>query len=338
MASISRWKRASSPCSSAVRMWKIHLLRMIAGLETVTSGAVRIDGEDVTDADLSARGVTMVFQSYALYPHMSVYENMAFALKMNKVDSTETDRRVRAAAAILGLEDLLERKPKASGGQRQRCIGRSIVREPKIFLFDEPLSNLDAELRVQMRLEIAKLHQDLGATMIYVTHDQVEAMTLADRIVILRDGVIEQVGAPKTLYRDPDNMFVGGFIGSPRMNFLPGRITGETKSTVEVALDGFSDVKVKLARGRARRDAGNAVMVGIRPEHFTASGAVKLPVHVDLVEDLGGTSFAYVSGKGGTQMTVEAREAGSLPERGDAVVSFDPASAYLFEAATELRL
>ena len=212
------------------------------------------------------------------------------------------------------------------------------MREPKIFLFDEPLSNLDAELRVQMRLEIAKLHQDLGATMIYVTHDQVEAMTLADRIVILRDGVIEQVGEPKALYRDPDNMFVGGFIGSPRMNFLPGQIVGETRTKVEVALDGFADVTMKLARGRDQRETGAAVMVGIRPEHFTAKGAVKLPVHVDLVEDLGGTSFAYVSGKGGTQMTVETRDAGSLPERGEAVVSFDPASAYLFEAATELRL
>ena len=319
---------------------KSTLLRMIAGLETVTAGELRIDGEDVTHADPAARGVTMVFQSYALYPHMSVYENMAFSLKMNKVDSAETDRRVRAAAAILGLEDLLERKPKAlSGGQRQRvAIGRSIVREPKIFLFDEPLSNLDAELRVQMRLEIAKLHQDLGATMIYVTHDQVEAMTLADRIVILRDGVIEQVGEPKALYRDPDNMFVGGFIGSPRMNFLPGQIVGETRTKVEVTLDGFADVTMKLARGRDRRETGAAVMVGIRPEHFTAKGAVKLPVHVDLVEDLGGTSFAYVSGKGGTQMTVETRDAGSLPERGEAVVSFDPASAYLFEAATELRL
>ena len=319
---------------------KSTLLRMIAGLETVTAGEISIDGEDVTHADPSARGVTMVFQSYALYPHMSVYENMAFALKMNKVASAEIDSRVRAAAAILGLDELLDRKPKAlSGGQRQRvAIGRSIVREPKIFLFDEPLSNLDAELRVQMRLEIAKLHQDLGATMIYVTHDQVEAMTLADRIVILRDGLIEQVGAPKTLYRDPDNMFVGGFIGSPRMNFLPGRIAGETKTTVDVALDGFADVKVRLARGRDRRETAGPVMVGIRPEHFTANGSVKLPVHVDLVEDLGGTSYAYVTGKGGTRITVETRDAGSLPERGDAVVRFDPAAAYLFEASTELRL
>ena len=319
---------------------KSTLLRMIAGLETVTAGMVSIDGADVTHADPSARGVTMVFQSYALYPHMSVYENMAFALKMNKADSAEIDRRVRAAAAILGLEDLLDRKPKAlSGGQRQRvAIGRSIVREPKIFLFDEPLSNLDAELRVQMRLEIAKLHQELGATMIYVTHDQVEAMTLADRIVILRDGLIEQVGAPKTLYLDPDNMFVGGFIGSPRMNFLPGTITGETKTKIEVALDGFAGVTVKLARGRDQRKTGAAVMVGIRPEHFTASGTVKLPVNVDLVEDLGGTSYAYVTGEDGTQMTVETRDAGSLPDRGAATVRFDPAAAYLFEAATELRL
>ncbi|MGC6454243.1 MAG: ABC transporter ATP-binding protein [Candidatus Puniceispirillaceae bacterium] len=319
---------------------KSTLLRMIAGLETVTAGDVSIDGEDVTHADPSARGVTMVFQSYALYPHMSVYENMAFALKMNRVAAAEIDRRVRAAAGILGLDELLERKPKAlSGGQRQRvAIGRSIVREPKIFLFDEPLSNLDAELRVQMRLEIAKLHQDLGATMIYVTHDQVEAMTLADRIVILRDGLIEQVGAPKALYHDPDNMFVGGFIGSPRMNFLPGRIIGETKTKLEVTLDGFDDVSVKLARGRDSRKTGAAVMVGIRPEHFTAGSAVTLPVHVDLVEDLGGTSYAYVSTADGTQVTVETRDAGDLPDRGTAVISFDPDRAYLFEAATEMRL
>ena len=204
---------------------KSTLLRMIAGLEGVTSGSVAIGGTEVTHSDPSDRGVTMVFQSYALYPHMSVYDNMAFSLKMNGAGAAEIDSRVRKAADVLGLHDLLERKPKAlSGGQRQRvAIGRSIVREPKIFLFDEPLSNLDAELRVQMRLEIAKLHQDLGATMIYVTHDQVEAMTLADKIVILRDGLIEQVGAPQELYADPDNMFVGGFIGSPKMNFFAPR-------------------------------------------------------------------------------------------------------------------
>ena len=214
---------------------------MIAGLETVTDGTVEIGGMDVSLADPSDRGVTMVFQSYALYPHMNVYDNMAFSLKMNGVARDEIDTRVRRAADILGLHDLLERKPKAlSGGQRQRvAIGRSIVREPKIFLFDEPLSNLDAELRVQMRLEIARLHQDLGATMIYVTHDQVEAMTLADKIVILRDGLIEQVGAPQTLYRDPDNMFVGGFIGSPRMNFLDGEITGETGRCGDCQLSDF---------------------------------------------------------------------------------------------------
>ena len=237
---------------------KSTLLRMIAGLETVTSGAVAIGGADVTHAEPSERGVTMVFQSYALYPHMSVYDNMAFSLKMNGAAKDEIDRRVRHAAGILGLDDLLARKPKAlSGGQRQRvAIGRSIVREPKIFLFDEPLSNLDAELRVQMRLEIAKLHQDLGATMIYVTHDQVEAMTLADKIVILRDGLIEQVGAPQTLYRDPDNMFVGRFIGSPKMNFLDGRITGGSDGLAEVTLDACPDVTLSLSRAPAGQNFG----------------------------------------------------------------------------------
>jgi lactose/L-arabinose transport system ATP-binding protein len=236
---------------------KSTLLRMIAGLEGVTSGSVAIGGTEVTHSDPSDRGVTMVFQSYALYPHMSVYDNMVFSLKMNGAGAAEIDSRVRKAADILGLHDLLERKPKAlSGGQRQRvAIGRSIVREPKIFLFDEPLSNLDAELRVQMRLEIAKLHQDLGATMIYVTHDQVEAMTLADKIVILRDGLIEQVGAPQDLYADPDNMFVGGFIGSPKMNFLEGRITGQTKAGAKVVLDGYPDIALTLARGR-KHDGG----------------------------------------------------------------------------------
>ena len=319
---------------------KSTLLRMIAGLETVTSGGLSIDHNDVTNSDPSDRGVAMVFQSYALYPHMSVYDNMAFALKMNRVDAAEVDRRVREAAAILGLDELLSRKPKAlSGGQRQRvAIGRSIVREPKIFLFDEPLSNLDAELRVQMRLEIAKLHRDLGATMIYVTHDQVEAMTLASRIVILRDGLIAQVGPPKTLYENPDNMFVGGFIGSPRMNFLPGQITGETKTGFKVALDGFDGTNLTLARGRDSTPESSKVMVGVRPEHFSASGKVKLAVNVDLIEDLGGTSFAYVSAPDGTSVTVEVRNDATMPAIGAAHIAFDPADAFLFDQVSELRL
>ena len=319
---------------------KSTLLRMIAGLETVTSGAVAIGGADVTDAEPSERGVTMVFQSYALYPHMSVYDNMAFSLKMNGVGRDEIDRRVRRAADILGLDDLLARKPKAlSGGQRQRvAIGRSIVREPKIFLFDEPLSNLDAELRVQLRLEIAKLHQDLGATMIYVTHEQVEAMTLADKIVILRDGLIEQVGAPQTLYRDPDNMFVGRFIGSPKMNFLDGRITGGTATRAEVTLDSYPDIKLSLARARPRTQTNGEVSVGIRSEHFAASGEISIHGRVEVVENLGSTSYAYMVPPRGETLTVETEDRIAVAPGEQASIAFDPETCFLFDRATGLRL
>ena len=319
---------------------KSTLLRMIAGLETVTSGAVAIGGADVTDAEPSERGVTMVFQSYALYPHMSVYDNMAFSLKMNGVDRDEIDRRVRRAADILGLDELLARKPKAlSGGQRQRvAIGRSIVREPKIFLFDEPLSNLDAELRVQMRLEIAKLHQDLGATMIYVTHDQVEAMTLADKIVILRDGLIEQVGAPQTLYKDPDNMFVGRFIGSPKMNFLDGRITGGTGKSAEVTLDAYPGIKLSLARARPQTRTTGNVCVGIRPEHFAAAGEVTIEGGVEVVENLGSTSYAYVAPPRGETLTVELDDRMAAVPGGATKISFDLKNCFLFDNETGLRL
>ncbi|MDE3121200.1 MAG: sn-glycerol-3-phosphate ABC transporter ATP-binding protein UgpC, partial [Paracoccaceae bacterium] len=207
---------------------KSTLLRMIAGLEETTGGAIEIGARDVTQIDPSERGVAMVFQTYALYPHMTVEENMGFGLKMNGVPKVEIAQKVAQAAGILRLEDYLKRKPKAlSGGQRQRvAIGRAIVRGPEVFLFDEPLSNLDAELRVEMRVEIARLHKEIGATMIYVTHDQVEAMTLADKIVVLRAGKIEQVGAPLDLYKNPDNKFVAGFIGSPAMNFLSATVDG----------------------------------------------------------------------------------------------------------------
>ena len=318
---------------------KSTLLRMIAGLESVTNGSVAIGGAEVTHSDPSDRGVTMVFQSYALYPHMSVYDNMAFSLKMNGAGAAEIDSRVRKAADILGLHDLLERKPKAlSGGQRQRvAIGRSIVREPKIFLFDEPLSNLDAELRVQMRLEIAKLHQDLGATMIYVTHDQVEAMTLADKIVILRDGLIEQVGAPQTLYADPDNMFVGGFIGSPKMNFLEGRIISQTGASAKVALDGYPDIELTLARGRTH-EGGERVAVGIRPEHVSSTGKTRLLVRIDVVENLGSTSFAYATTRNGGSLIIELESADQVKAGHEADIGFDPKSAFLFDLETGLRL
>ncbi|RVL91643.1 ABC transporter ATP-binding protein, partial [Sinorhizobium meliloti] len=205
---------------------KSTLLRMIAGLEETTGGEIRIDAEDVTHKEPSKRGVAMVFQSYALYPHLSVFDNMAFSLSIARRPKAEIEQKVKAAAEILRLSDYLDSKPsQLSGGQRQRvAIGRAIVREPRVFLFDEPLSNLDAELRVKMRMEIARLHRQIGATMVYVTHDQVEAMTLADRIVVLKAGVVQQTGSPLELYRNPDNMFVAGFIGSPGMNFLKARV------------------------------------------------------------------------------------------------------------------
>ena len=219
---------------------KSTLLRMIAGLETVSGGDVLIDGQDVTFAEPSDRGIAMVFQSYALYPHMNVYDNIAFNLRLSKFSKSEITARVKEAARILRLDELLQRSPaQLSGGQRQRvAIGRAIVRHPKVFLFDEPLSNLDAALRVQMRLEIERLHRELGTTMIYVTHDQVEAMTLADRIVALDAGVIQQVGPPLELYARPANRFVAGFIGSPKMNFLPGRVQSVTGTEASIKVDG----------------------------------------------------------------------------------------------------
>ncbi|MEM7491012.1 MAG: sn-glycerol-3-phosphate ABC transporter ATP-binding protein UgpC, partial [Pseudomonadota bacterium] len=241
---------------------KSTLLRMIAGLEETSDGAIRIGARDVTREDPAQRGVAMVFQTYALYPHMSVKENMGFGLKMNGHPKREIDQKVSEASRILKLDEYLVRKPSAlSGGQRQRvAIGRAIVRGPEVFLFDEPLSNLDAELRVEMRVEIARLHKEIGATMIYVTHDQVEAMTMADKIVVLRAGRIEQVGAPLDLYRDPDNRFVAGFIGSPSMNFVSGTVKG---GAVEVpALGATLPVPVTLP------SEGSEVIVGMRPEHL----------------------------------------------------------------------
>src|SRR5690554_2699083 len=247
---------------------KSTLLRMIAGLEPITGGDLLIDGQRMNDVPAARRGIAMVFQSYALYPHMSVYQNLAFGLETAKMPKPEIAERVQRAAEILKIEPLLQRKPKQlSGGQRQRvAIGRAIVREPKIFLFDEPLSNLDAELRVQMRVEIAKLHNDLGNTMIYVTHDQVEAMTMADKIVVLNSGVIEQVGAPLELYNTPANRFVAGFIGSPKMNFLDGRIEAIDDSGARVQAGGSA---IELKRPLQGAAAGDSVTFGVRPEHIT---------------------------------------------------------------------
>ena len=310
---------------------KSTLLRMVAGLEETTSGAIRIGSRDVTRLDPSERGVAMVFQTYALYPHMTVEENMGFGLRMNGHPKAEIKAKVSEASRILKLDEYLKRKPAAlSGGQRQRVsIGRAIVRGPEVFLFDEPLSNLDAELRVEMRVEIARLHKEIGATMIYVTHDQVEAMTLADKIVVLRKGVIEQVGAPMELYRDPDNKFVAGFIGSPAMNFLAGRVVA---GGVEVP--GLAQV---VPKPLAAAMTGQAVTVGLRPEHLSIDPA-GAGLRVELTESLGGVSFAYLQAPSGERIVVEERGDERITEGATVGLSFEPGRMYLFDKAAELRI
>ncbi len=307
---------------------KSTLLRLVAGLEDVTAGDIFIGGERVTDLPPAKRGIAMVFQSYALYPHMSVYENMAFGLELARTAREEADRRVRRVAQMLHISELLDRKPRElSGGQRQRvAIGRAIVRDPKVFLFDDPLSNLDSALRVGTRIEIAKLHEETGATMIYVTHDQVEAMTLADRIVVLNAGRVEQVGAPLDLYHRPANLFVAGFIGSPRMNFLPGVVEGGEGGGCRLA-DG---TLVPLPPGRAA--PGARVTLGIRPEHLVegpADGA--LEGRVDFVEQLGETHLLYV--RTGDTMVTAKGPGGAARQAGDSVRLGIPAEAcHLFDA------
>jgi multiple sugar transport system ATP-binding protein len=272
---------------------KSTLLRMIAGLEPISGGELSIGGVRMNDTAASQRGIAMVFQSYALYPHMSVYKNMSFGLETARMAKAEIDRRVRKAAEILQITPLLERKPRQlSGGQRQRvAIGRAIVRDPKIFLFDEPLSNLDAELRVQTRVEIAKLHADIGATMIYVTHDQVEAMTLADRIVVLRAGIVEQHGTPLDIYNKPANRFVAGFIGSPKMNFIDvNAVQSEGNATIALGSGRFS---LPTRRGI---DADEMLTLGVRPEHVVTGGAPEIDLGmlaIIHVEQLGGQTIAY---------------------------------------------
>ncbi len=318
---------------------KSTLLRLVAGLEDATVGKIEIGERDVTRVDAADRGVAMVFQSYALYPHMSVADNMGFGLKMNGAPADQINQRVSRAAEILHLEQLLQRKPKQlSGGQRQRvAIGRAIVREPKVFLFDEPLSNLDAELRVQMRLEIAKLHSDLGATMIYVTHDQVEAMTLADKIVVLRAGLVEQVGSPMHLYDDPDNMFVAGFIGSPKMNFLNAvvRSSDSGKTAVELADHPGAVVEFKLKDAPA---AETNVALGIRPEHFKTRGKTKLSVKVDAVENLGGTTYAYSREGGEEPLTIELKGERDVRAGTSLEIGFNASDAFLFDPKSSLRI
>ena len=309
---------------------KSTLLRMIAGLEETSEGRIAIGGRDVTREDPSQRGVAMVFQTYALYPHMTVAENMGFGLKMNGHPKAEIAAKVAEASRILKLDSYLKRKPAAlSGGQRQRvAIGRAIVRGPEVFLFDEPLSNLDAELRVEMRVEIARLHKEIGATMIYVTHDQVEAMTMADKIVVLRDGRIEQVGAPLDLYRDPDNRFVAGFIGSPSMNFLSGVVKG---GVVEVPALGAS-----VAPPVALPAEGTEVVLGMRPEHLELVSGGNLSV--DLTEALGGVSYAYLSAPSGEKLIVEERGDERSSDGDQVGLRIEPRRIMVFDATSGARL
>ena len=303
---------------------KTTLLRLLSGLESVTSGRIEIRGRDVTYLSPKARNVAMVFQNYALYPHMTVAENIGFGLKVRGMSRAERDRRVREAATLLGLEGLLQRKPRAlSGGQRQRvAMGRSLVRQPDVFLLDEPLSNLDAQLRGHMRAEIKALHRRLAATMVYVTHDQVEAMTMADRIVVLRDGEIQQVGTPKDVYRRPVNRFVASFIGAPAMNFLDVVANGGAPS---------------VAGAAALPDAfAGAAELGIRPQDLViGDGAEQLPVKwravVDLVEPLGGETLLHANAR---DQVVRARIDGDWSGgAGEEIwIGFDPAAAYRFSA------
>ncbi|MCW7542035.1 sn-glycerol-3-phosphate ABC transporter ATP-binding protein UgpC [Aquabacterium sp. A7-Y] len=315
---------------------KSTLLRMIAGLEDISGGELRIGERVVNDVPPAQRGIAMVFQSYALYPHMTVAENMGFALKLAGTPKAQLKASVERAAEILQITHLLDRKPKAlSGGQRQRvAIGRAIVRKPQVFLFDEPLSNLDAALRVQMRVELSRLHRELGTTMVYVTHDQVEAMTLGQRIVVFNGGRIEQVGTPLELYEHPANLFVAGFLGSPRMNFLPVKLGPRSASEVEVLAQGGAGFK--LGFDTTQSAFGAAATLGVRPDHLALApaGAPGLPGRVELVEHLGDAALVHVRCEGLTE-TLVARVPGAnrLPLPGDAC-SLQPEAgrASLFDA------
>ena len=312
---------------------KSTLLRTIAGLEEITGGELEIGGRSMTNVESADRGVAMVFQSYALYPHMTVRNNIGFGLRMTGHDKADIEKRTARAAEMLQLGPLMERKPsQLSGGQRQRvAIGRAIVREPQVFLFDEPLSNLDAALRVQMRIEIAKLHQDLGATMIYVTHDQVEAMTMANKIVVLHAGRIEQVGSPLELYHRPRNQFVAGFIGSPKMNFIPARITKATAKVAVVSLPG--DGKVNVPVGGMK--VGDKVTLGVRPEHvlFGEKGKANLVAKLRVAEYLGSETMFYASLPDGTDVSVKAGGLATAKVGSALNLIAPPEACHLFNAA-----
>ena len=313
---------------------KSTLLRMIAGLEDITSGSLQIGGREMAKVESADRGVAMVFQSYALYPHMTVRENVGFGLKMTGHGKSDIETRTQRAADMLQLGPLMERKPsQLSGGQRQRvAIGRAIVREPGVFLFDEPLSNLDAALRVQMRIEIGKLHNDLKSTMIYVTHDQVEAMTMADKIVVLHGGIIEQVGSPLELYHRPDNLFVAGFIGSPKMNFIPVTVVSSESGHVTYVLPGGSTITIGMT-GEVPA-AGSKLTLGVRPEHIQFGGKAESSLKgiVRAAEYLGSETMFYASLADGSDVSVKA---GGLAadKAGDTLnLVLPPEACHLFDA------
>jgi multiple sugar transport system ATP-binding protein len=310
---------------------KSTLLRMIAGLEEITAGELLIDGKRVNQVGPADRGLAMVFQTYALYPHMTVRQNMGFALRLARVPRAERDRKVTEAARILQLEPYLERRPKdLSGGQRQRvAIGRAIVRQPKVFLFDEPLSNLDAALRGQMRIELSRLHEELNATMIYVTHDQIEAMTMADKIVVLQGGRVEQVGSPLDLYHHPANLFVAGFIGSPRMNMLPAKVSEAADSGMTLALASGQRILVPV-EGRTVR-IGDEVTLGIRPEGLRLDAGGPIAGTVTLVERLGGLTLLHVSAEGEQDLTVQIEGSDATRTHASIRLAIDPAACHLFD-------
>ena len=310
---------------------KSTMLRMIAGLEDINSGTISIDGQVVNDLPPKQRNIAMVFQSYALYPHMTVFDNMAFGLKLEKRSKDEINERVQEAARILQIEDFLQRKPKQlSGGQRQRvAIGRAITRKPKVFLFDEPLSNLDAALRVQMRVELAKLHDQLNATMVYVTHDQTEAMTLADDVVVMDEGIVSQNGSPMELYNNPKNLFVGGFIGSPKMNIISSKISSSNDNSTEVDLFGSS--KIIIPKTSTNSSDGDAIHIGVRPEHLIINedADASWESKVFVVEKLGSGTFLYLE-KDGEPLVVQT-EGDSNIKVGDTVkIGFTASRCHLF--------
>jgi len=326
---------------------KSTTLRMIAGLEDISHGILEIDGKVMNDVEPKDRDIAMVFQNYALYPHMTVYDNMAFGLKLRKFPKAEIDQKVKEAARILDLDKLLDRKPKAlSGGQRQRvAMGRAIVRHPKVFLMDEPLSNLDAKLRVQMRIEITKLHQNLGATMVYVTHDQTEAMTLGTRIVVMKDGLIMQVDTPSNLYNAPNNLFVAGFIGSPQMNFLDA-VVGISGDDVTLTV-GSHVLKVPASKKQAVIDGnynGKTVVLGIRPENIhdeesiiAANPDSIIKSNVKVYELLGAEVYLYFDVEG-TQMTARVNPRTTLRTGDDATFALDMEKIHIFDKETELTI